>query len=119
MLPVIEANGTLTVFASTWVVPAPAPSVWLGSVMRTFAPLREIVRVSAVVPPLASVMTRLPPDNTTVVSGAGPTVSVNEASVVKPQLSVASIVIVWGPAGCALVMETTPPESTVGAVVNP
>ena len=36
------------------------------------------------------------------------TVSVKVASVVTPQLSVARIVIVWGPIGAALLIETIP-----------
>ena len=66
--PVTEEASISTVFALTCVSPGPARMALVGSVMRIFAPDREMMRPSLVAPPLVSVNTRLPPLSDTVPS---------------------------------------------------
>ena len=82
IFPVIDATGILTVFGSTCVVPAPAFKVLFGSLTMMFGGLHEIVSVSFVVPPFASVIVRLPLATATSVSGG--VMTVIEAAAVLP-----------------------------------
>ena len=59
--PVIDASGTSTVNASTCVAPPAATIAFSGSLKRTFAPTKVIVRLSFVAAPLRSENVTFPP----------------------------------------------------------